>query len=115
MADYKFKSNNPGWELVLEVHIDGGGGVEGEKVKKVAKQFEFSYGLKIVKERHANIGVMKAWKTAWSWKDNELFVVIEDDVEMSSHWFRDTFQLKLQLNMEFIQFRKVCSTENRCY
>ena len=88
MADYKFKRNNPGWKLMLEIHVDGGGGLEGQRVKEVASQFEFSYGSKIVIERENNIGVMEAWKNAWSWEDNELFVVIEDDVEMSPHWFR---------------------------
>ena len=33
-------------------------------------------------------GVMEAWRHAWTWRDKELFIVIEDDVEMSPHWYR---------------------------
>ena len=33
-------------------------------------------------------GVMEAWRHAWTWRDRELFIVIEDDVEMSPHWYR---------------------------
>ena len=83
-----YRRNSQPWELLLEIHVDGGGGIDGERVKQVAHQFEFSHGSKQVKERIVNIGVMEAWKNAWSWQDNELFVVIEDDVEMSPHWFQ---------------------------
>ena len=31
---------------------------------------------------------MGVWRQAWKWRDRELFVVIEDDVEMSAHWYR---------------------------
>ena len=34
-----------------------------------------------------NMGIMEAWRNAWSWKDKELFIVIEDDVEMSPQWY----------------------------
>ena len=83
-SDYKTNS----WELLLEIHIDGGGGVEGEKVREVANNFKFEFGSKHVLEEDVNIGVMAAWKNAWAWRENELFIVIEDDVEMSPHWFR---------------------------
>ena len=33
------------------------------------------------------MGIMEAWRNAWSWKDKELFIVIEDDVEMSPQWY----------------------------
>ena len=38
--------------------MDGGGGIDGERVKQVAHQFEFSHGSKQVKERPVNIGRM---------------------------------------------------------
>ena len=34
------------------------------------------------------MGIMGAWRNAWSWKEEELFIVIEDDVEMSPHWYK---------------------------
>ena len=60
-SDYKTNS----WELLLEIHIDGGGGVEGEKVREVANNFKFTFGSKDVLEGNVNIGVMAAWKNAW--------------------------------------------------
>ena len=27
-ADYSFSHNNPGWRIILEIRIDGGGGTE---------------------------------------------------------------------------------------
>ena len=29
-----------------------------------------------------------AWREAWRWRERELFIVIEDDVEMSVWWYR---------------------------
>ena len=57
-------------------------------VRKVAQKFRFSHGEKIVREERENLGIMKAWAQAWTWRDREIFVVIEDDVEMSPHWYR---------------------------
>ena len=37
--------------------------------------------------------MMGAWKNAWTWRDKELFVIIEDDVEMSGWWFRATVNM----------------------
>ena len=34
------------------------------------------------------MGIMEAWRNAWSWKEQELFIVIEDDVEMSPQWYK---------------------------
>ena len=36
---------------------------------------------------------MLAWKHAWTWRDRELFVIIEDDVEMSPWWYKATVNL----------------------
>ena len=54
----------------------------------MAKNFRFSHGEKIVTKSEVNQGVMGAWRDAWSWRDSEMFVVIEDDVEMSPWWYR---------------------------
>jgi hypothetical protein len=68
--------------------IDGEGGEQGEEVKQMARQFNFSHGLKTVVESEANRGIMEAWRHAWAWRERELFVVIEDDAEMSPQWYR---------------------------
>ena len=85
-SDYNFTRNNPNWNLVLEIRVDGGGGEDGENVKQLAKDFRFSYGTKIVVEDDVNRGIMQVWRRAWTWRDKELFIIIEDDVEMSPHW-----------------------------
>ena len=35
-----------------------------------------------------NLGLSGAWREAWRWRERELFIVIEDDVEMSVWWYR---------------------------
>ena len=61
---------------------------QGDSVRRIAETFQFSHGEKIVHRQMENLGVMGAWREAWTWRDRELFVVIEDDVEMSPHWYR---------------------------
>ena len=43
--------------------------------------------MQVVVKSEVNMGIMEAWRNAWSWKEEELFIVIEDDVEMSPHWY----------------------------
>ena len=62
--------------------------VEGELVAGIARRFKFSHGEKLLVREETNRGVMAAWRRAWTWRDSELFVIIEDDVEMSPHWYR---------------------------
>ena len=57
-------------------------------MRKIAQTFRFSHGEKIVQEERENLGIMRAWAQAWTWRDREIFVIIEDDVEMSPHWYR---------------------------
>ena len=47
---------------------------------------KFESSPQVVVKSETNQGIMEAWRKAWTWKDNELFIVIEDDVEMSPHW-----------------------------
>ena len=28
------------------------------------------------------------WRHAWKWRDSELFIILEDDTELSPHWYR---------------------------
>ena len=88
-------------------HCIEGGGEEGASVEHLANTFNFSHGQKVLrlknisKKKHIcasnskvvvkseiNMGIMEAWRNAWSWKEKELFIVIEDDVEMSPHWYK---------------------------
>ena len=87
-SHYNFTENNPNWNIVLEIRVDGGGGEEGNWVKNVARNFKFSHGTKTLVVSDSNQGIMNAWKHAWSWRDRELFIIIEDDVEMSAWWYR---------------------------
>ena len=76
------------WNIVLEIHVDGGGGLEGEEVRKEVESFQFSHGEKILVYNKLNQGLVEAWRNAWRFKADELFVVMEDDAEVSPHWFR---------------------------
>ena len=62
--------------------------MKGELVKRIARRFRFSHGRKVLVTEKVNGGGMSAWRRAWTWRDNELFIIIEDDVEMSAHWYR---------------------------
>ena len=37
-AHYTFPTNNPAWDIILEIRVDGGGGQQGHTVKNVARQ-----------------------------------------------------------------------------
>lgn len=88
-AHYDFPRNNPGWDIILEIRrIDGGGGEDGNLVRNVARNFRFSHGTKKIVTSDTNRGIMAAWREAWSWRNKEMFIVIEDDVEMSLMWYR---------------------------
>ena len=104
-SDYTFHHNNPGWRLILEIRIDGGGGTEvklregtellvlvpcwqGKLVRRIAETFQFSGGEKVVHQSRENKGLSGSWRAAWTWRPQELFVILEDDVEMSVHWYR---------------------------
>ena len=57
-------------------------------VENIARNFKFSHGRKMLVREKTNRGIMSAWRRAWQWRDREMFIVIEDDVEMSPHWYR---------------------------
>ena len=72
----------------MDIKVDGGGGEEGAKTIQLARSFNWSHGRKVLLENKENLGIMEVWRRAWTWKQGELFIVIEDDVEMSVQWFR---------------------------
>ena len=76
--------------MILEIKIDIGAGERGESVQKIARGFKFSHGKKIVHIEEEPRGIEKAWpwRHAWQWREGELFIVVEDDAEMSPHWYR---------------------------
>ena len=55
-------------------------------VENIARNFKFSHGRKTLVREKTNRGIMSAWRRAWQWRDREMFIVIEDDVEMSVWW-----------------------------
>ena len=81
-------TQDPGWEVVLEIHVDGGGGEEGGAVRDIARNFQFSHGEKILVMKTENEGALEAWRSVWSWRDKELFLMVEDDAELSPWWYR---------------------------
>lgn len=87
-SDYYFHDNNQNWRIELEIHRDGGGGDEGRRTMEVAEQFKFTHGNKRVVEADQNQGALESWRNAWSWRADELFVILEDDNEVSHHWYR---------------------------
>ena len=46
-SDYTFQGNNPGWDIKVQLRLDGGGGAEGEKVKQIAEDWNCSFGSKV--------------------------------------------------------------------
>ena len=38
--------------------------------------------LKRVVESPTNLGLVGSWRSAWSWRERELFVILEDDAEV---------------------------------
>ena len=46
-ADYDFYEDNPSWDLVLEIHIDGGGEEKGDRVRRLSRDFKWSHGDKV--------------------------------------------------------------------
>ena len=88
-AEYDFEEI-PKWKLILEIRIDAEGGQDGEAVQTLAKKFKFNYGSKevFIEREHRGIENGYAWSHAWKWRDRELFIVLEDDVELSPYWYR---------------------------
>ena len=46
-SDYSFQQSNPGWEITVEIRVDGGGGAEGQEVKRIANDWSCSFGNKV--------------------------------------------------------------------
>ena len=63
--------------------------------KRHAIFLKFESSPQVVVKSETNQGIMEAWRNAWTWKDNELFIVIEDDVEMSPHWWERILQREM--------------------
>ena len=61
---------------------------QGKLVRRIAETFQFSGGEKAVHQSRENKGLSGSWRAAWTWRPQELFVILEDDVEMSVHWYR---------------------------
>ena len=47
-SDYTFVKNNPFWDILVEIRVDGGGGAEGEKVRAVAEEWSCDFLNKVL-------------------------------------------------------------------
>ena len=81
--------------------------MKGESVKRIASNFKFSHGRKVLVREEINRGMMSAWQRAWTWRDNELFIIIEDDVEMSPHWYRATVNMWRKYGQRFYNLTRL--------
>ena len=88
-ADYTFPLAPP-WRRVLEVRVDGGVGPDWERTVSLARGFRFTAGEVevVVEEEHHGVEDAWPWRHAWTWREGELFVILEDDVEVSRFWYR---------------------------
>ena len=75
----------------LSCQVDGGGGAPGEDVRKVIKNFTFAGGEIEIRDHAKNMGPLAAWRDAWTWRDREMFIVLEDDAELSPHWYVSSY------------------------
>ena len=57
-------------------------------MRRIAEGFHFSGGEKVIHQSQENKGLSGSWREAWTCRDRELFVILEDDVEVSAHWYR---------------------------
>ena len=64
-------------------------------MQRLARQFRFPQGRKEihVEPEHRGIDEAWPWRHAWAWTRGELFIVLEDDVEVSRHWYRATVNM----------------------
>ena len=77
---------SPDWDIVIDFQVDGGGGERGEEVRRLVENFTFPVGGKVVRAHTENRGPVAAWRDAWTWRDREMFIIVEDDAELSKHW-----------------------------
>jgi len=82
-TDFSFKKNNPGWQVELEIHVDGGGGIAGEEVARLAHHWTWKHGKKKVVLAEQNHGLVASWRDAWIPEERQLAVIFEDDAEVS--------------------------------
>ena len=47
------------------------------------------------------------WRHAWRWRESELFLVVEDDAELSPLWYRATVNLWTKVQCSAVQYSTV--------
>tara|TARA_A100001015_G_scaffold28367_2_gene31516 strand:+ start:1786 stop:6273 length:4488 start_codon:yes stop_codon:yes gene_type:complete len=70
----------------LHIHIDDS--TDNKKCVEVAESFKFSHGNVVVDVAKQNNGLRDSWFKAWRPSDNERAIILEDDVELSSQWYK---------------------------
>ena len=78
---------SPDWDIVIDFQVDGGGGEQGEEVRRLVENFTFPVGRKVVRAHTENRGPLAAWRDAWSPAGlQEMAILVEDDAELSRVW-----------------------------
>ena len=70
----------------LNIHIDKS--ADNHACIKVAESFQFSNGEVTIDISDQNNGLRNAWFRAWRPLDNERAIILEDDVELSTQWYK---------------------------
>ena len=79
-------TNFHGSSVRLDIHIDDS--TENARVSSIANRFRFSHGQKRVHKLASNRGLKLSWIGACCSSDwNEKFIILEDDIILSPHWF----------------------------
>ena len=83
-------------------------------MRRIAEGFHFSGGEKVIHQSQENKGLSGSWREAWTWRDRELFVILEDDVEVSAHWYRAAVNMwQVPVNISLAELVSLFITEVR--
>jgi hypothetical protein len=80
-------------EIPFYLHVDGGGGAEGEETMRQARNFVWEHGPQHIDIKENNVGLRSMWldslgAAARKAGDNSLLVTFEDDMRVSSGYFQ---------------------------
>ena len=81
-------------------------------MRRIAEGFHFSGGEKVIHQSQENKGLSGSWREAWTWRDRELFVILEDDVEVSAHWYRAAVNM-WQVPVNISQYQSISVNDSQ--
>ncbi|KAK3598028.1 hypothetical protein CHS0354_042395 [Potamilus streckersoni] len=80
-----------GERVVLDIWIDRSkDGQIDENTYRIASEFQFKHGVKIVHNHTFHVGIYGQWLNTWTPKSNssEIAVILEDDLTVSPYFYR---------------------------